>query len=208
MLSLEKEAAPNFVASHERRFHSDGECGDDALAALLRDGDKEALAHLFCRYAALVRGVALRILRDEAESDDLVQDLFLFIFRKAGLFDSKKCTFRSWIVQMTYHRAIDRRRHLEARNHYFHVEPDTTQSEVARIGDSSFDRAVASALESRRIEKALAELTADQRQTLRLYFYDGYTLQEIAERLGQSLGNVRHHYYRGLEALRKQVVEK
>jgi RNA polymerase sigma-70 factor (ECF subfamily) len=184
------------------------DASDETLLAHATEGDSEALAALFRRFARLVRVVSLRILRDETESEDLVQELFLFLHRRAAVYDRSKSSARSWIVQMTYHRAIDRRRYLEARNHYFHVEPDATRSEVARIGDSSFDRAVASALDSRRIEKALAELTADQRQTLRLYFYDGYTLQEIAERLRQSLGNVRHHYYRGLDALRKQVVEK
>jgi RNA polymerase sigma-70 factor, ECF subfamily len=150
----------------------------------------------------------MRILRDEAESDDLVQELFLFIYRKAEFFDPTQCATRSWIVQMTYHRAIDRRRYLEARNHYAHVEFGVTQDKEIKIGESSFDRALASALDSPRIEKALAALTEDQRQTLSLYFYDGYTLQEIAARLGQSVGNTRHHYYRGLDALRKQIIER
>ena len=51
----------------------------------------------------------------------------------------------------------------------------------------------------------MEELTADQHETLRLHFYEGYTLVEVAQKLGQSIGNVRHHYYRGLEKLRKQM---
>jgi len=181
---------------------------DEELIARICADDKDALTHVFRRYAMLVRNVALRILGDEAEADDLVQDLFLFVHRKAVIFDRSKSSVRSWIVQMTYHRSIDRRRYLIGRNHYRNLELNGRHIEVARIGDSSFDRALVSALDGQRIEKALATLNPDQRETLRLYFYDGYTLQEIAARLGQSLGNVRHHYYRGLEALRKQVVER
>jgi RNA polymerase sigma-70 factor (ECF subfamily) len=202
-----EDSASNSVTT-EQSPRLNGQPADETLMARLRSGDEEALAHLFRRYATLVRGVAVRILKDEAESDDLVQELFLFIYRKAEVFDGTQCTPRSWIVQMTYHRAIDRRRYLEARNHYAHVEFGAVQNRVLRIGDSSFDRALASALDSPRIEKALAALTDDQRQTLRLYFYDGYTIQEIAARLGQPIGNARHHYYRGLDALRKQLIER
>jgi hypothetical protein len=78
---------------------------DEALIARVCGSDKEALACLFRRYARLVRGVALRILRDASEADDLLQEVFLFIHRKAAIFDSSKSSARSWIVQMTYHRA-------------------------------------------------------------------------------------------------------
>jgi len=92
------------------------EVADEALIAGVCEGDQEALAALFRRYARLVRGIALRILRDKSEADDLLQDLFLFIHRKAGRFDGSKCAARSWIVQMTYHRALDRRRYLQSRH--------------------------------------------------------------------------------------------
>jgi RNA polymerase sigma-70 factor, ECF subfamily len=181
---------------------------DEPLLKSLQGGNAEALHHLFRRYAGLVRGIARRILRDDGEADDLVQDLFFFIHRKALIFDESKSSVRSWIVQMTYHRAIDRQRYLAVRNHYQTTELSRDYTVAAQIRDTSFDRAFVSALDGLRIEKALAGLTDDQRQTLRLYFYDGFTLQEIATRLGQSLGNVRHHYYRGLDALRKLVVER
>ena len=180
---------------------------EEVLVELLRRGDTDALAHLFRLYARLVRSVAFRILRDQAEADDLVQDLFLYVYKKGRAFDDSKSTVRSWIVQMAYHRAIDRRRYLVTRNHYVTDRHDLACDE-AGIADKAFDRSIASALDGRRLERALATLTRDQQQTLRLYFYDGYTLQEIAERLGQSIGNVRHHYYRGLDGLRKQVLRR
>ena len=88
------------------------------LIELVRLGDKEALSFSLQRYARLVRSVAARILRDAAEAEDLAQDLFLFIHRKCGLFDRSKSSARSWIVQMAYHRAIERRRYLTTRHFY------------------------------------------------------------------------------------------
>ena len=90
----------------------DAGSSDEFLFERLRDGDHGALALLFRRYARMVRGVAYRILRDAAEADDLLQEVFLFLFRKWALFDASRGSARSWIVQVTYHRAIDRRRHL------------------------------------------------------------------------------------------------
>ena len=92
-----------------------GEVSDECLMARVSEGNTEALAVLFRRYSRLVRGVALRILRDDAEADDLSQELFLFVHRKASIFDPQKSSLRSWIVQMTYQRAIDHRRHLHRR---------------------------------------------------------------------------------------------
>jgi RNA polymerase sigma-70 factor (ECF subfamily) len=80
---------------------------DEALLNQISVGNGEALSALFKRYARLTRSVAFRILRDTAEAEDLVQDLFLYIQRKCGIFDSSKSTARSWIVQMAYHRARD-----------------------------------------------------------------------------------------------------
>jgi len=180
---------------------------DEELMSEVQEGVRDGLSVLFRRYASVVRRVAIRILGDEAEAEDLVQELFLFIHRRAAIFDKSKCSARSWIVQMAYHRAIDRRRYLVTRNHYVTDRHDLACDE-AGIADKAFDRSIASALDGRRLERALATLTRDQQQTLRLYFYDGYTLQEIAERLGQSIGNVRHHYYRGLDGLRKQVLRR
>ena len=94
------------------------EKSDEALMAQVCEGDRGALAGLFRRYARLVRSVARRILRDDSEADDLLQDVFLFIHHKCKLFDRSESTARSWIVQVTYSRAIDRRRWLISRHFY------------------------------------------------------------------------------------------
>jgi RNA polymerase sigma-70 factor (ECF subfamily) len=106
---------------------------------------------------------------------------------------------------MAYRRAISRRRYLSARGHYKKTEPDTSLSDAGRFSRLGYDSSVEALLGRETVTKILAELTAEQHQTLRLHFYEGYTLVEISEKLGQSLGNIRHHYYRGLEKFRKQV---
>lgn len=180
---------------------------DEALLAFVQTGNCDALSVLFRRYAPLVRGVSLRILRDEAEAEDLVQELFLFIHRKAGVYDNSKSSARSWIVQMTYRQAISRWRYLNARGHYKNAEMDCCAPALARAATAEYDSSLEALFGREGLKKVMEELTADQRETLRLHFYEGYTLTEIGKKLGQCVGNVRHHYYRGLEKLRKQVRE-
>jgi RNA polymerase sigma-70 factor (ECF subfamily) len=180
---------------------------DEALLSLTAAGDDNALTVLFRRYSHLVRIVSLRILRDEAEADDLVQDLFLFVHNHAAIYDSSKSTPRSWLVQMTYRRAISRRRYLTARGHYKNAELDCCVPGFAGAASPSFDSSIEALFGREGLKKVMRELTAEQHETLRLHFYEGYTLAEIGKKLGQSVGNVRHHYYRGLEKLRKQVRE-
>jgi RNA polymerase sigma-70 factor (ECF subfamily) len=182
------------------------EISDEALMIRICDGSREALAILFRRYARLVRTVALRILRDDCEADDLLQDVFLFVHRHCSIFDSSRAAVRSWIVQMTYHRAIDRRRYLNSRHFYTRLDLDGTVElldprSVSREGDDRFGSLVGNTT----MQGLLASLTEDQRKTLSLHFFEGFTFAEIAVKLDQSLGNIRNHYYRGLDKLRQQM---
>jgi RNA polymerase sigma-70 factor (ECF subfamily) len=179
---------------------------DETLVAQICAQDTEALSHLFRRYARLVRGVALRILRDSSEADDLLQEVFLYVHRKCGTFDSSKSSARSWIIQMTYHRAFDKRRALQSRHFYTQVELNEAaglfnlQSNAVIGTDFPYEL-----VGNTTIQGLLDTLNEDQRNTLSLHFYEGYTFAEIASKLDQSLGNIRNHYYRGLEKLRKQM---
>jgi RNA polymerase sigma-70 factor (ECF subfamily) len=181
------------------------ELSDEYLMVRVGEQGGEALALLFRRYSRLVRGVALRILRDASEADDLLQEVFLFVYRKANIFDPDKASVRSWIVQMTYQRAIDRRRYLQARHFYTRLDLDGTE-DLADAREGREERELwTSLVGNATIGGLLDTLTEDQRNTLMLYFFEGYVFAEIAKKLNQSLGNVRNHYYRGLEKLRKQI---
>ena len=181
---------------------------DEALMSLICEGDKEALASLFSRYARIVRGVAYRVLRDASEADDLLQDIFLLIHRLCGTFDSTKGPARFWILQMTHRRAISRRRYLTCRHFYTRLDLDLAANQLddlpARSGrhEDSMDGALN---QREALQSWFAELSESQRQTLHLFFFEGYTFEEIAAKLGQTVGNARNHYYRGLDKLRKQI---
>ena len=94
---------------------------DDELMAHLQGGCNDALAVLFDRYYRLVLSIALKIVRDPGEAEDVMQTVFLEIFRSAAQFDPAKGTTKVWILQYAYHRAINRKQHLNARRFY---EPD------------------------------------------------------------------------------------
>jgi RNA polymerase sigma-70 factor (ECF subfamily) len=181
------------------------EGSDESLLNQICTGDHEALAALFERYARLTRSVAVRILRDTAEAEDLVQDLFLYIQRKCGIFDSAKSSARSWIVQMAYHRALDRRRYLKSREFYAQPHFPANGAQVVGKPTTESDYSADAVFGRNGLDKVVNALSADQRETLRLHFFEGYTLVEISEKLGQPLGNVRHHYYRALERLRTEM---
>lgn len=178
---------------------------DETLLARLQAGEQEALGLLFERYARVVRSIAARILRDSAEAEDLVQDLFLFIQRKCSTFDRSKISAGSWIVHATYQRAIERRRYLATRHFYKHLDVQSNASQLVGKPTAENDYSPEAVFGRNGLEKVLGCLTEDQRETLRLHFFEGYTLAEVSAKLGQSLGNVRHHYYRGLGRLRKQM---
>jgi RNA polymerase sigma-70 factor (ECF subfamily) len=108
---------------------------------------------------------------------------------------------------MTYRRAISRWRYLSARGHYKNSELQCGAPYLASAGVAEYDSSIEALFGREGLKKVMEELTAEQREILRLHFYEGYTLTEIGQKLGQSLGNVRHHYYRGLGKLRKQVCE-
>jgi RNA polymerase sigma-70 factor, ECF subfamily len=180
---------------------------DEALIDLILKNDKEALALLFRRYASVIRGVAYRVLRDASEADDLLQDIFLVVHRLCGTFDSSRGSGRFWILQMTYRRAISRRRYLTSRHFYTRLDLDQSTNQLVDADAScrpesslveAFDRKEA-------LQNWFAELSESQQQTLHLFFFEGYTSEEIAAKLGQTVGNARNHYYRGLDRLRKQI---
>jgi RNA polymerase sigma-70 factor (ECF subfamily) len=164
---------------------------------------------LFRRYAHPVRNIGRRILRDKAEADDLVQEVFLYIHRKNTLFDSSKGSARSWIMQVAYTQALLRRRQLKS--HGFYLSGITDKPvECRQLSDrgADYDRSVEGIFGRNGWKKIVEGLTDDQRETFRLHFFEDCTFTEIAEKLGQSYANVRNHYYRGLEKLRNHLAEE
>ena len=181
---------------------------DEVLVGMVSAGREDALAGLFRRYASLVHSVGQRMLRDGGEADDLVQEVFLYIHRRSKLFDRSKGSARSWIFQVAYTQALIRRRQLKT--HGFYSSPITDKTfENSSWGTKGthYDNTVEGYFGRNGWRSVWDSLTEWQRETLRLHFYEGCTFTEIAEKLGQSYVNIRHHYYRGLEKLRKHADE-
>jgi RNA polymerase sigma-70 factor, ECF subfamily len=171
-------------------------------------GDREALSQLFRRFARPIRDVGSRILRDDTEAEDLVQEVFLYIHRKAALFDSAKGGARSWIFQIAYTQAFQRRRELKSHGLYASGIADSLREvEPTRNSGADYDQTVEGIFGKNGWRRIIETLTEEQEETLRLHFFEGYTFAEIAEKLGQSYANIRNHHYRGLEKLRKHLAE-
>jgi RNA polymerase sigma-70 factor (ECF subfamily) len=176
---------------------------DEEAMARLQAQDTAALNLLFDRYARLVLGIALRILRDYGEAEEIVQEAFFYVYRKAALFDASKGTAKAWIVQIAFHRALDRKAHLARRGFYLGTDIDHLHDTL--LGDSDVEREIGAEIDRVYLEKAFEELPEMQRRTLDLFYFHGFELREISARLNEPLGNVRHHFYRGLERLRKSA---
>ena len=176
------------------------------MLASIAASDTDALACLFRRYIRLVLGIGRRILRDNAEAEDLVQEVFLHIARKCYLYDGSKSSARSWIVQVTYFQGLNRKGYLTEHHYYGAVDlqesgaellPTTIVAEYDHSGEAVFGR--------KRWKKIREMLTEDQWETIRLHFFEGCTFAEIGEKRNQTVGNVRNHFYRGLARLRKYI---
>ena len=181
---------------------------DEVLFDAVTRDDRSALSELFKRYARSIRAIGYRILRDRSEAEDLVQDVFLYLHRKHALFNASKGSARSWILQVAYTQALIRRRHLKSHGFYDRQAAGSSpETERAVSIYPHYDDTAEGLFGRNGWKKVVEELTGDQRETLRLHFFEGHTFAEIAEKLGQSYANVRHHHYRGLEKLRKHLTE-
>jgi RNA polymerase sigma-70 factor, ECF subfamily len=174
---------------------------DEQLMAGLQSRDCSALDALFTRYSRLVFGIALRILRNRGEAEDIVQDVFFYMYQKPFLFDPTKGRAKGWIVQIAFSRALDRRDHLTRRAYYSGTNVDILDDTL--VGSVDLEREVEARLNRAHLQSAFEELPPLQRKTIEMFYFEGLQLREISQRLDESLGNVRHHFYRGLERLRK-----
>jgi RNA polymerase sigma-70 factor (ECF subfamily) len=192
----ERSAAPP-IASDERRP------SDEDVMARLQANDSNALEILFDRYARLVFNIARRIVLDAGEAEDVVQEAYFYLYKKSLLFDGSKGTVKAWILQIAVHRALDRKSHLARRGFYAGTDIESLDDNL--LGETDLDREIGAKLNREQLERAFEQLPEIQRVTLELFYFEGLELREISERLNEPLGNSRHHFYRGLERLRKSA---
>jgi len=176
---------------------------DEQVMQGLQAGNTDAFAVIFKRYHRLVHVTALHILRDAGEAEDLTQTVFLEVYRNAGQYDPVRGTLKVWLLQYAYSRSMNRRNYLIVRQ--FHNQKGVEAIEESRSIWSPMRLPVQESVQL--TSEVLAILPEAQRRTVEMFFFQGLTLKEIAERSHETFSNVRHHYYRGLERLRSYLEE-
>jgi RNA polymerase sigma-70 factor, ECF subfamily len=171
------------------------------LAALLKlsgRGDEAAFARLYDATAARAYGLAVRVVRDPSQAEEVAQEAFLEIWRTASRFDEGKGSAVSWILTLVHRKAVDRVRSAEAgsrRDTAYHQVSDDVEH------DSTAEAAHAS-MEARRVRQAMDSLTEVQREALELAFFKGYTHTEVATMLDLPVGTAKTRIRDGLIRLR------
>jgi RNA polymerase sigma-70 factor, ECF subfamily len=174
---------------------------DEELVVRLETGDLSAVDPLFDRYATVIFRIGLRALHDRGEAEDFVQDVFLHLCQKARGFDVLRGSARTWIIQIAYRRAFDRRSYLCRRKFYDGTDVELLANSL--VGSTA--DAIETLLAADELSAAFEELNEKQRLTLEMYFVEGLDFREISGRLGETMENTRHFYYRGLERLRRAI---
>lgn len=182
---------------------------DDAwlMEAIGRE-DVTALEALYDRYSSLVFSVSLRVLHDNGLAEDVVQEVFLRIWRQPASYDPERGRFISWLMSVTRNRALDELRRV-SRRHRSEDEDREEDSIVARLSttDRMDDPALGAELAEQReaVRAAMTRLPPEQRRAIELAYFSGLTQVEIAERTGDPLGTVKTRVRLGMRKLRESL---
>ena len=178
------------------------ELDDEELMRRLSYRDLRAFRALFSRYGNLVYSTALRVLRDPSLAEDMVQEIFLRLWRKPESYAATRGKFATWLTSVSRNRAVDEVRSRNRRYRHEAASPEEQEREFP--GPDTDDPAMSAELADQRrlILVALQGLPVDQRKTIELAYFGGLTQQEIAERLHQPLGTVKTRIRLGMQKLR------
>jgi RNA polymerase sigma-70 factor (ECF subfamily) len=179
------------------------ELRDVDLVRLLAAGNEDVMEVIFDRYYHMVMGVALRIVRDSGEAQDVVQIVFTDFYKKIKLFDARKGSLKTWLLQYSYGRSINRRESLSSRK--FYSQSDLESIDAVKYSATGKVLDFESPEAARLIQQVLATLNERQRAVIEMVCFQGLTLAETAELTGESLGNIQHLYYRGIDRMRMYI---
>jgi RNA polymerase sigma-70 factor, ECF subfamily len=177
------------------------EASGTTAADLLRlaDGDSSVLSTIYDGYASAVFGVALRVTGDRSAAEDVVQETFVGVWRNAARFDPARASFRTWVLTIAHHRAVDAVRRRRG------IERSIDQDEVFAAtfaGPVDVWHEVSARLDATEVRERLAALPAAQRECIELAYFEGLTHVEIAARTGLPLGTIKSRVRNGLLRLR------
>lgn len=178
------------MSSPERQ----GVSPDLATVTAMKSGDQSAVAELYDRYSPVVYAIALRVLGDTGAAEDVLQEVFLQLWRNPGLFDAARGSLGAWLAVITRNRAIDalrrRRPETDLENVIVSVAPDFA-------GEADRSRA------AEKVRGLLGTMPPAQRTALELAYFEGMSHSEIATKTGEPLGTIKTRIRSGLLALRK-----
>ena len=175
-----------------------------SLISRIADGDESAFAALYQRLSSSLYGLAYRMMNDAKEAEDVLQEGFTYIWRKAGSYDPTRSTPFAWAVMIVRNKAIDR---LRVRQRGERLRERVEQSVGPERDESSAEEP---ALRERSVivRSALEQIPREQREALELAFFGGLTHEEIADRLTTPLGTIKARIRRGLLKLREFLQEE
>lgn len=184
-------------------MNADSREADRALVARIESRDAEALALLYDRHAGRLMGLAHRILGDTGEAEEILQEVFLHVWRAASTFDPSRGPVLAWLLVATRSRSIDRlrsrRQGRSAGARSLEEAPETASSEDVEADAAGREWEA-------QCRAVIAELPEDQRRALELAYFEGLTHQEIAERTATALGTVKTRVRLGLMKLRERIL--
>lgn len=161
-------------------------------------GDREAFGRFYDRYAPLVFAFALRLLRVRSDAEDLLQEVFLQVWRQAGSYSQERGSPEAWLITITRSRGVDKLRSIRRRDRSFVPVEESSRGEGGGKVESGAGQSEARLM----VHGALGGLPEAERRALELAYFDGLTQSEIAARLGEPLGTVKTRMRTGLDRLR------
>jgi RNA polymerase sigma-70 factor (ECF subfamily) len=173
---------------------------DEVLLEAIQNGDERALETLYRRYQRLTYALALRLVGNEGTAEDILQEAFLAVWRRAASYDRERGSVKTWLTGIVHHRAVDRLRAnptVEVVDGFDLLPPSRHLPDIA-------DRAIGN-VAGEDVRRALEELPAEQRQAITLAYFAGWTHVEIARHAGVPVGTVKGRMRLGLEKLRRQL---
>jgi RNA polymerase sigma-70 factor (ECF subfamily) len=195
----------NPIEASTRSLHEDGETprstnssgvSDQLLMERVRSNDQMAMAEVFDRYGGLVYSVALRVLKEPAQAEDVMQDIFFQLWKGAGSYTEGRGSLGAWLAVVARNRAIDSLRRRK---------PSDSVEDVVLPAKTDLGAETERNLMIEKVRAAMKELPVEQQRLVELAFFEGMSHTEIAAKTGDALGTVKTRIRTALMSLRKGV---
>ncbi len=190
------------VTRAQDRSSGDGRASDAELVRRLAQGESSALEQLYDRYGRPAYSLARRILTDEGLAEDVVQEVFIALWRQPERYDEGRGAFSSWLLTMTHHKAVDAVRREETLRRRRSRAADEDEALLATDSGTDVDEQVMTTMRGDGVRRAMLELPDVQREALTLAYFGGYTQREVAALTGAPLGTVKTRMLAGMRRLK------